>query len=728
MQRFILSAKLTITLKILITLGLVNVCQYLKAEDGYRLWLRYDKVENAQQLAAYKQSVTQVLFSGNSPTISAARKELFQGLSGLLQLQPTETKTVSQNGALLIGTIATTPILSELNLKSSLEKIGTEGFFIKSVKINQKNATIITANTDTGVLYGVFHFLKLIQTGQSLSNLSIENSPKLTHRILNHWDNLDRTVERGYAGFSLWEWHKLPDYLDPRYTDYARANASVGINGTVLTNVNANALILTPAFLEKVKALAGIFRPYGIKVYLTTRFSAPVEIGGLKTADPLDAEVQMWWKKKAEEIYTYIPDFGGFLVKANSEGQPGPQNYGRNHADGANMLADAVASKGGIVMWRAFVYDDKVPDDRAKQAYNEFTPLNGKFRKNVFVQVKNGAIDFQPREPFHPLFGAMPQTPLMMEFQLTQEYLGFATHLAYLAPLFKECLDSDTYAKGKGATVAKVIDGSLHKYSMSGMAGVANIGNDRNWTGHPFGQANWYSYGRLAWNPALSAEEIAEEWIQMTFTNDSKALNSIKEIIMGSREAVVNYMTPLGLAHLMGYSHHYGPGPWVSNKKRDDWTATYYHKADSAGIGFNRTSTGSKALSQYFPPVKAQLENLQTCPEKYLLWFHHLPWTHRMKSEKTLWEDLVGHYYLGVEQVRNMQKTWDSLKGSIDEYRFAQVKSLLSIQEKEAVLWRNSCVLYFQQFSKMPIPAGYEKPAHPLTYYEKLEYKFVPGN
>jgi alpha-glucuronidase len=728
MQRVHISYKFRlIIVRIFVSICLINFSQCLQADDGYRLWLRYDKVEDSQKLNTYKQAVTQLLISGNSPTISAAKNELLKGLKGLLQLQPNETKEISQNGALLIGT-ANSPVLSELNLKSSSEKIGTEGFLIKSVKINQKNATVIAANTDIGVLYGVFHFLKLIQTGQSLTNLAIENSPKLTHRILNHWDNLDRTVERGYAGFSLWEWHKLPDYLDPRYTDYARANASIGINGTVLTNVNANALILTPAFLEKVKALAGVFRPYGIKVYLTARFSAPVEIGGLKTADPLDAEVQAWWKNKAEEIYTYIPDFGGFLVKANSEGQPGPQNYGRNHADGANMLADAVVSKGGIVMWRAFVYDDKVPDDRAKQAYNEFTPLDGKFRKNVFVQVKNGAIDFQPREPFHPLFGAMPKTPLMMEFQLTQEYLGFATHLAYLAPLFKECLDSDTYAKGKGSTVAKVIDGSLHNYSMSGMAGVANIGNDRNWTGHPFGQANWYSYGRLAWNPALSAEEIAEEWIQMTFTQETKTLHLIKEMMMGSREAVVNYMTPLGLAHLMGYSHHYGPGPWVSNKKRADWTATYYHKADSLGIGFNRTSAGSNALSQYFPPVRQQFENHQSCPEKYLLWFHHLPWTHRMKSGKTLWEDLVGHYYLGVEQVRQMQKSWDGLNDKIDEYRFAQVKSLLSIQEKEAVLWRNSCVLYFQQFSKMPIPASYEKPAHSLEYYEKLEYRFVPGN
>jgi alpha-glucuronidase len=573
----------------------------------------------------------------------------------------------------------------------------------------------------------VFHFLKLLQTHQTITKLAVKSSPKLTHRILNHWDNLDRTVERGYAGFSLWEWHKLPDYLDSRYTDYARANASIGINGTVLTNVNANALILTPAYLEKVKALANVFRPYGIKVYLTARFSAPVEMGGLKTADPLDIQVKAWWKTKVDEIYTYIPDFGGFLVKANSEGQPGPQNYGRNHADGANMLAEAVAPHRGIVMWRAFVYDDKVPDDRAKQANNEFTPLDGKFKENVFVQVKNGPIDFQPREPFHPLFGVMPKTPLMMEFQLTQEYLGFATHLAYLAPLFEECLDSDTYVKGKGSTVAKIIEGKVDNHQLSGMAGVANIGNDRNWTGHPFGQANWYSYGRLAWDPYVSSETIAEDWIKMTFTNQAEVIGLVKQMMMNSREAIVNYMTPLGLHHLMGWSHHYGPGPWIKNKQRADWTSVYYHKADSLGIGFDRTATGSNALSQYHPQVRAQFENVQTCPEEYLLWFHHVPWNHRMKSGNSLWEELVAHYYIGVDSVRQMQKTWDSLKGKIDNDRFEQVQQLLKVQEKEAKMWRNACVLYFQTFSKLPISPNYEKPDQTLEYYENLNFRFVPG-
>ena len=371
--------------------------------------------------------------------------------------------------------------------------------------------------------------MRLLQTNKSIENLNIVDAPKINVRILNHWDNLNGTVERGYAGFSLWNWQKLPDFIDQRYIDYARANASIGINGTVLNNVNANALILTPQYLEKVEALANTFRPYGIKVYLTARFSAPIEIGKLKTADPYDAEVKNWWKEKAKEIYKRIPDFGGFLVKANSEGQPGPQNYGRNHVDGANMLADAVAPFGGIVMWRAFVYSEHDVNDRAKQAYSEFVPYDGQFRDNVIVQVKNGAIDFQPREPFHPMFGAMPKTPLMMEFQITQEYLGFSTHLVYLPKLFQEVLESDTYRKGKGSTVAKVIDGSLENHKITGIAGVANIGNDINWTGHPFAQANWYGFGRLAWNPYLDSETIADEWLRMTFSNDENFVNPVKE-------------------------------------------------------------------------------------------------------------------------------------------------------------------------------------------------------
>ena len=436
-------------------------------------------------------------------------------------------------------------------------------------------------------MYGTFGLLRHLQTQQSIKTIDIVSQPKIQRRILNHWDNLDRTSERGYAGFSIWDWHKLPLYIDQRYLDYARANASIGINGAVLTNVNANALILTPSYLEKVKALADAFRPYGIKVYLTARFSAPIEIGGLETADPLNDEVINWWNEKVEEVYNYIPDFGGFLVKANSEGQPGPQNYGRSHAEGANMLAKALQPFNGIVMWRAFVYSNEEPEDRAKQAYNEFMPLDGKFEENVVIQVKNGAIDFQPREPFHPLFGAMKQTPLAMEFQITQEYLGQATQLVYLAPMYKEVLDSDTYAKGEGSEVSKTIDGTLYNHDVSAIAGVANIGTDLNWTGHPFAQANWYTFGRLAWDHSLSSESIADEWIQMTWSQQKAELETIKELMMTSWPASVNYMTPLGLHHLMGTGHHYGPAPWVDNLPRADWNPVYYHKATADGIGFD---------------------------------------------------------------------------------------------------------------------------------------------
>jgi alpha-glucuronidase len=699
----------------------------LKAENGYDLWLRYSPVKNSAQIKAYQASATELVFPATSETLKAAKTELQRGFKGLLGSAIAEGQNSSKTGALFVGTPKSLAQLKNLIGNDKLKRLGDEGYLIQTLNHNQKKITAIVANTDIGVLYGIFAYLKLLQTEQNIANLSITDAPATKLRLLNHWDNLDRTVERGYAGFSLWDWHRLPDYIDQRYIDYARANASIGINGAVLTNVNANALILTKEYLEKIAALAKVFRPYGIKVYLTARFSAPIEIGKLKTADPVNAEVKEWWKTKANEIYAAIPDFGGFLVKANSEGQPGPQNYGRNHADGANMLADAVQPHGGIIMWRAFVYDNNVPDDRAKQAYSEFKPLDGQFRSNVMIQVKNGAIDFQPREPFHPMFGAMPKTPLTMEFQITQEYLGFATHLAYLAPMFEETLKSDTYVQGKGSTVAKIIDGSLEKHSLTGMAGVSNIGNDINWTGHPFGQANWYAFGRLAWNPETSSEKIANEWLKLTFTRDPSFVEQVKSMMLTSREAVVNYMTPLGLHHLMGWSHHYGPGPWIKDKQRADWTSVYYHKADSFGIGFNRTSTGSNALSQYTPEVRKKFENLNTCPEEFLLWFHHVSWDHKMKSGRTLWDELCHKYNKGVNDVGNMQRVWNLQQGKIDNQRFEQVRSLLSIQLKEAQWWRDACVLYFQQFSKRPLPAGYPKPAHSLEYYQGLEFPYAPG-
>jgi alpha-glucuronidase len=696
------------------------------SEDGYRLWLRYNKIDNNTLLLQYRNIIASIQFTGNSPVLKAAKEELLNGLQGLLEKKITEQK-IMVDKSIVVGTPATSTIIQTF-LSGNKFNLGKEGFTISTQKINQKNIIIIAASSDAGILYGVFHFLRLLQTHQNIEKLSIVSIPKIQTRILNHWDNLNRTVERGYAGISIWNWHLLPGYVDQRYIDYARANASIGINGTVLTNVNANALVLTKQYLEKVAALANVLRTYNIKVYLTARFSAPVEIGRLRTADPLNDTVQRWWKEKANEIYSYIPDFGGFLVKANSEGQPGPQTYSRTHADGANMLADAVASHHGIVMWRAFVYSNETPDDRFKQAYNEFKPLDGKFRKNVLIQVKNGPIDFQPREPFSPLFGAMPQTPLMMEFQITQEYLGQATNLVYEAPLFKECLGADTYTKGKGSTVAKVIDGSLENYSVTGIAGVANIGNERNWTGHPFGQANWYAFGRLAWDQELSSSQIADEWIRQTFSNDLHFIEATKKIMLMSRETTVNYMTPLGLHHIMGTGHHYGPAPWVSNAGRADWNPVYYHKADSIGIGFDRTVTGSNALSQYAGEVRKQWEDVANYDEKYLLWFHHVSWNYKMRSGRTLWDELCYKYNAGVDSVRWMQNVWDGLKNFIDEERFQQVKMLLSVQEKESVWWRNACLLYFQTFSKMPIPENYGQPDHTLEYYKGLRFPYAPGN
>jgi alpha-glucuronidase len=694
----------------------------LKAEDGYRLWLRYTKA-SSPQLTTYRTIITGILPAGASTTMVAATTELFNGFSGILD-KNIPLRINVENGTLLLGNIAN--IAKWVSTKIDVPN-NPEGFTLKTIKENDKTFTVITSKSDIGVMYGCFQLLRLMQTGKKIQQLDTSAAPTLQLRLLNHWDNLNRSVERGYAGISIFNWHTLPDYKDKRYLDYARANASIGINGVTVTNVNANALVLSRPYLEKLAALANIFRPYGIKIYLTARFSAPMELDKLKTADPLDPEVQLWWKKKTAEIYYLIPDFGGFLVKANSEGQPGPQNYQRTHADGANMLADAVAPRGGKVIWRAFVYSQDA-DDRFKQAYNEFLPLDGKFKENVLVQVKNGPIDFQPREPFSPLFGAMKKTPLMMEFQLTQEYLGQSTHLVYEAPLFKEVLQTDTYQDGKGSTIAKIIEGETYHNTISGMSGVSNIGNDINWTGHLFGQANWYAYGRLAWDLSLTSESIADEWIRQTFTNEKATIHTIKRIMMTSHETIVNYMTPMGLGHIMGNGNHYGPAPWSNTLPRADWNPVYYHQADSIGIGFNRTPSGSNALSQYSTEVSQAFSNPDSCDERFILWFHHVPWNKQMKSGKTLWEELCIHYYKGVNDIKMIRAQWLSLENKIDPQRFEHVSMLLNIQVKEAIWWRNACLLYFQTFSKMPIPSKFEQPDQHLDYYKSLRFPFAPGN
>ncbi len=687
-----------------------------QAEDGYELWLRYRPVE-AAWLRSYSSAVRELVGTTDSATLLAARSELTRALAGLAGAVPRNATRPTREGTIVFGTPRSSPVIAALHL--DLQRAGPEGYLIRTLTIDQHRTTVIAANEDIGVLYGVFHFLRLLQTRQPLERLDIMSAPQLRYRVLDHWDNLDGTVERGYAGASIWDWHKLPDYLDPRYVDYARACASLGINGTVLTNVNASALSLTPLYLKKAAALANVFRAYGLHVYLSARFSAPMEIGGLKTADPLDPTVRAWWRAKADEIYRAIPDFGGFLVKANSEGQPGPQDYGRSHADGANMLAEAVAPHGGIVMWRAFVYSQEQPSDRATQAYAEFAPLDGKFEDHVLIQLKNGPIDFQPREPFHPLFGAMPHTRLMLELQITKEYLGFATHLAYLGPMWEETLGSDTYGHGPGSTVRSII---------AGMAGVANIGADRNWCGSIFDQANWFAFGRLAWDPDLKSETIAEQWVRMTWSNDPAFIHPVVGMMMRSREAVVDYMTPLGLHHQMARDSHYGPGPWVSGGSRADWTSIYYNRADAQGIGFDRTASGSNAVAQYAPPVAARFSSLASTPEELLLWFHHVPWNYRLPSGALLWDELVRRYSRGVDSVAAMRSTWARLASYVDAERYTQVAAFLAIQQREAQWWRDASIAYFQSLSQLPLPAGYAPPPFPLQYYESLCFPYAPGN
>jgi alpha-glucuronidase len=687
-------------------------------EDGYDLWLRYRRVADGARLAEYRAALANIVVEGGTPTLRAAGSELIAGLSGLLGRTIREGDRPG-SASVIVGTPESSSLIARLPLAADVRRLPRDGYVVRATQVSGAPTIIVAGNTELGALYGVFALLRRLQTNGSLRNISMASAPRVELRLLDHWDNLNRTVERGYAGQSLWEWTRLPDSISPRYRDYARANASIGINGAVLTNVNADAKVLTAPYLQKVAAIAGVLRPYGIRVYLTARFSAPIEIGGLETADPLDSTVRAWWRAKSDEIYAAIPDFGGFVVKANSEGQPGPQDYHRTHADGANMLAEAVTPHGGVVMWRAFVYSNDVPVDRVKQAYDEFTPLDGRFRDNVLVQVKNGPLDFQPREPFHPLFGAMPKTALALELQITKEYLGEDTHLVYLGSLFQEVLRSDTWARGKGSTVARVIDGSLDHHAHTAIAGVANIGSDRNWCGSHFNQANWYAFGRLAWDPELSAADVADEWIRMTFSNDARVVGPVKQMMLASREAVVDYMTPLGLAHIMGTNHHYGPAPWV-NRGRADWTPVYYHRADTIGLGFDRTATGSNAVSQYFPPVRDLYGSRATVPDALLLWFHHVRWTDRMRSGLTLWEELVRHYYAGGDSVRSMRRTWDSLRGRVDDARFADVDSFLVIHEHEARWWRDAALQYFQTYSRLPIPSRYERPAHPLSFYEAL--------
>ena len=575
----------------------------------------------------------------------------------------------------------------------------------------QYEATI-TASNPIGLLYGAYELIRLQNTDayntgsgnqQNFSKAIDETEkPQVGLRILNHWDNLDGSIERGYAGKSIFKWEEIKlgkngkggsisKSLHDRLITYARANASLGINGSVLNNVNASPKMMTAEYINKVRVIANILRPYGIRVYLSINFASPMALGYTKTADPLDKKVQQWWKKKAKEIYAAIPDFGGFLVKANSEGQPGPGDYHRTHADGANMLADAVKPYGGIIMWRSFVYGaNHKGEDRVKQAVSEFKGMDGKFRDNVILQSKNGPLDFQPREPYAPIFDNIKQTPQIAELQITQEYLGQSKHLTYLAPMWKEFF------------------GFVNPSKLVGISGVANIGDDANWCGHPFSQANWYAFGRLAWNPSLTAEDIAHEWLVQTYENqDEKFTKPVEMMMMTSREACVNYMMPLGLHHIFKFDHHYGPEPdgFIASYPLE-WCPVYYHKADAKGIGFDRSSKGTDAVGQYPEPYRSLYDNIETCPEEYLLWFHHVPWTYKMKSGSTLWQELCMKYNMGVAMVEVYRDFWHTsakqyMKGHEQEWQHTD--SLLNVQLENAKEWRNTCLKYFQTFSKMEI-------------------------
>ncbi|RGS46739.1 alpha-glucuronidase [Segatella copri] len=602
----------------------------------------------------------------------------------------------------------------ELKIDKSLN-LG-EGYNIYARPVQQGDniqyEATITASNPIGLLYGAYELIRLQNTDayntgsgnqQNFSKAIDETEkPKVSLRILNHWDNLDGSIERGYAGKSIFKWEEIKlgkngkggsisKSLHDRLITYAHANASLGINGSVLNNVNASPKMMTAEYINKVKIIANILRPYGIRVYLSINFASPMALGYTKTADPLDKKVQQWWKKKAKEIYTTIPDFGGFLVKANSEGQPGPGDYHRTHADGANMLADAVKPYGGIIMWRSFVYGaNHKGEDRVKQAVSEFKGMDGKFRDNVILQSKNGPLDFQPREPYAPIFDNIKQTPQIAELQITQEYLGQSKHLTYLAPMWKEFF------------------GFVNPDRVVGISGVANIGDDANWCGHPFSQANWYAFGRLAWNPSLTAEEIAHEWLVQTYENqDEKFTKPVEMMMMTSREACVNYMMPLGLHHIFKFDHHYGPEPdgFIASYPLE-WCPVYYHKADAQGVGFDRSSKGTDAVGQYPEPYRSLYDNIETCPEEYLLWFHHVAWDYKMKSGSTLWQELCMKYNMGVAMVEVYRDFWHTsakqyMKGHEQEWQHTD--SLLNVQLENAKEWRNTCLKYFQTFSKMKI-------------------------
>ncbi len=665
-----------------------------------QLWLRYRPAEG-DMLKGYRAVIQQVCCLSRSFIIGNAAAELQQGLRVLTGNPVALVSRADRDGSVILGTLENVRSYLPEDRFASIQDLGPEGYLIGSISHEGKNATLITSCGDAGVLYGAFHFLRLMQTGKPIEGLWLRESPAAPLRMLNHWDDLNGYIERGYAGSSLWEWQNLPETVSPRYRDHARLCASLGINALVLNNVNADPRILRADYLEKVAVLAGIFREWGIQTYLSANFGAPMRpsdtpdkmkrwggIGNLDTADPLDPQVEAWWTAKVNEIYALIPDFGGFLVKADSEGMPGPRKYKRSHLDGANMLARALKPQGGNLIWRAFVYGSS--DDRARDAYDEFTPLDGKFLDNVILQIKNGPLDFQPCEPFTPLFGSMPKTRLSLEFQIAKEYLGHSSTAAYLGPMWHTILQTDTYAEGEGSSIARMLKGELQEHRIECIAGVTNTGDEPGWCGNALNPANWYAFGRLAWNPDLAPEVIAEEWTAMTFSCGADAQRIIREILLKSYDAVVNYSMPLGLNFLCDWNH-YDPKP--------EMRAAYHH-ADTTGLGVNRTATGSKAVEQYHLERAAIWSDREKIPLQYLLWFHHVPWHDTLPTGRSLWTELKARYAAGVAVVDEMLAEWTKLEGELDPEIYKEEVAKFEEEKRLARKWSEACLKYFSQFAE----------------------------
>jgi alpha-glucuronidase len=680
-----------------------------KQDMGYQCWLRYRKVEDQALLRQYRSWCSRLVFRSGTPALSAAKKELLSGIRNLLEIRTSVFTVPRRKRFIMAGRFGSHPLIDNGIDSEEVEGLSSEGFVIRTVNKPEQQYILIASGSDRGVLYGVFHFLRLLQTQQQIGALEVREAPSNPLRMLNHWDNLDGTVERGYAGKSIFfEGNRLRDRQ--RIKDYARLLASLGINGVVVNNVNVRReeTELIRAKSAIVHKVAGIFRNYGIKLFLSINFAAPVELGGLTTADPLDAKVREWWRKKAAGIYRRIPDFGGFLVKADSEARPGPFTYHRNHAEGANMLAEALEPFGGLVIWRCFVYNC-VQDwrdqtiDRAKAAYDNFKPLDGLFRENVILQIKNGPMDFQVREPVSPLFGGLERTNQLLELQITQEYTGQQRHLCYLVPQWKEILEFDTYAKGKGSTVKKVVSGSLFQRETGGFAGVANIGDDPNWTGHDLAQANLYGFGRLAWNPDLSAAEIAGEWTRLTFGNDPVVVRTIVTMLLASWQIYESYTAPLGIGWMVNPDHHYGPN--VDGYEYSRWGT--YHQADHWGIGIDRSVKSGTGFAGQYQPENARLyESPATCPEELLLFFHRLPYSYRLKSGETIVQHIYNTHFNGVEQAAQLREKWFSLRNKIDEERFTRVLRRLEEQLAHAAEWRDVINSYFYRKTGVPDELG----------------------